>query len=68
MSMKILCTCGKELTILKHLGVSNDVPVVEQCEACTVAAYHFGWVDGDASTTEETDFDAIVELIAREAV
>jgi hypothetical protein len=68
MSMKIMCQCGAELTIKKFKGPREDIPVVEQCEGCTVQAYHVGWVDGDAATTEETDYDAVLALMARESV
>lgn len=68
MAQKILCTCGKELTIRKNLGVREDIPVVAQCPYCTLSAYHFGWVDGDGATTEVVTTAGVLALMGANAI
>ena len=47
--MTVYCSCGKELTISKQIGLANQpkgiITVVAQCPVCMYKAYDRGWVD-----------------------
>jgi len=69
MSQKVKCSCGLDLTITKIFGEGSIEPVlvVNQCEVCSMQFFHYGWVDGDASTTEVTVYaDALAKTTIRE--
>jgi hypothetical protein len=66
--MTIMCACGATLTINKMKGSREDVPVVQQCSSCMIAAYDVGYIDGAATETEKTTLADIVAATGRTTI